>query len=32
MRPGVRYVFKVVAFNKHDLLGADSNLVRLTTD
>ena len=31
-RPGVGYIFKVVAFNDHGLLGADSNLVRLTTD
>ncbi len=31
-RPGMRYTFKVVAFNDHGLLGADSNLVRLTTD
>ncbi len=31
-RSGVRYIFKVVAFNDHGLLGADSNLVRLTTD
>ncbi|MDJ0669114.1 MAG: hypothetical protein QNJ61_17665 [Desulfobacterales bacterium] len=31
-RSGVRYIFKVVAFNDHGLLGDDSNLVRLTTD
>lgn len=31
-RTGVRYIFKVVAFNDHGLLGADSNLVRLTID
>jgi hypothetical protein len=31
-RSGVRYIFKVVAFNDQGLLGADSNLARLTTD
>ena len=31
-RSGVRYIFKVVAFNDHGLLGEDSNIVRLTTD
>ena len=31
-RSAVRYIFKVVAFNDHGLLGDDSNLVRLTTD
>ena len=31
-RSGVRYTFKVVAFNEHGLLGEDSNLARLTTD
>ncbi len=31
-RTGVRYIFKVVAFNDHGLLGADSNLARLTTN
>ncbi len=31
-RAGVRYIFKVVAFNDHGLLGEDSNLARLTTD
>ncbi len=31
-RSGMRYTFKVVAFNDHGLLGEDSNLVRLTTD
>ncbi len=31
-RSGMRYIFKVVAFNDHGLLGEDSNLVRLTTD
>ncbi len=31
-RSQVRYIFKVVAYNDHGLLGADSNLVRLTTD
>ncbi len=31
-RSGMRYIFKVVAFNDQGLLGADSNLVRLTTD
>lgn len=31
-RSAVRYIFKVVAFNDHGLLGEDSNLVRLTTD
>lgn len=31
-RSGVRYIFKVVAFNDQGLLGEDSNLVRLTTD
>ncbi len=32
MRAGVRYIFKVVAYNDHGLLGEDSNLARLTTD
>ncbi len=31
-RSGMRYIFKVVAFNDHGLLGDDSNLARLTTD
>lgn len=31
-RSGMRYIFKVVAFNDQGLLGADSNLVRLTTE
>ena len=31
-RVGVRYIFKVVAFNDRGLLGEDSNIVRLTTD
>lgn len=31
-RAGGQYIFKVVAFNDHGLLGADSNIVRLTTD
>ncbi len=31
-RSGVRYVFKVVAFNPQGMLGEDSNLARLTTD
>ena len=31
-RSGLRYIFKVAAFNDLGLLGADSNLVRLTTD
>lgn len=31
-RAGMRYIFKVVAFNDQGLLGEDSNLVRLTTD
>lgn len=31
-RTGVRYIFKVVAFNDRGLLGEDSNLARLTTD
>jgi hypothetical protein len=31
-RAGVRYTFKVVAYNAQGLLGADSNLARLTTD
>jgi hypothetical protein len=31
-RPGVRYIFKVVAYNDREMLGDDSNLARLTTD
>lgn len=31
-RAGVRYTFKVVAYNSQGLLGTDSNLARLTTD
>ncbi len=31
-RSGMRYTFKVVAFNQHGLLGADSNLVRITME